>query len=389
MNHPTFAEVRRVNQRLGLSLLSIDGVQAAGFGFMEPSDPELGPAIVVFSEDEPEESVDAVYRDVARALGDVPFRVVAAGAMAVPASREPGDTYATEAETGYSSRVRPVRPGYSIGIDGVATHNNTRYTTQGTAGLIVMDDLGSKYILSNAHILAPANFDAAQLGIVRQPGRSLGDDTIIGSTEMSILIEAFPKLQDFDAAICAVQDQAMLDVRYGAQEPRGILVRGVHAYASLNWQMKKSSLSTGDTGYLKDELPAYVAAIETFQKVDYRILDSGDVNWPGNPGVVVFFNGVVVASRARISAAGDSGSVWLKREDDKATLLTIAGSEGGGMSFCTLVEPVLRRFDVSVPVTPLRPIDGESRLFRDPRISTRFVTDEEVSRISVVRFRSE
>lgn len=220
--------------------------------------------------------------------------------------------------SGERGRVRPLRPGLSIGHPSV---------TAGTLGGFVLVD-GAVHVLSNGHVLADCGrADAGDP--VLQPGVADGGTA---ADRVGVLAGVVPLRPDganqADAALARLDDEvaARVDPTYPAGRLTGTAVaRGEEV-------VEKVGRTTGVTR-------GYVSAIE----VDDVVVDFGDGVGP------VRFDGQVEVSGSGsgpFSRGGDSGSLVYEAGTRRALGLLFAGSESGGdngsgLTYCNPVDDVL------------------------------------------------
>jgi hypothetical protein len=197
---------------------------------------------------------------------------------------------ATKART--RQRVRPVRPGCSVGW---------LAPMAGTIGAVARDRAGELYLLSCNHVLADENalpegapiFQPALLDEGRR------DDEVA-------LLSRYVRLQEHnrvDAALARAHNRYNVD---GSILPHARLLRLPHASASAGQRVHKSGRSTGHTrGAVLD------AAVD--MKVFYR------------SGVLRFCEQILIEG-AGFSQPGDSGALIVAEETQRPVGLLFAGS---------------------------------------------------------------
>ncbi len=196
----------------------------------------------------------------------------------------------------FNTRVRPARPGYSIGHYKI---------TAGTFGCLVRDTCYPcrTHILSNNHVLANSN--AASVGDpVLQPGPYDGGtiprDVIARLTRfIPIHFGSASRYNLVDAALATLRDQR--DVIASIANlgiPRGTVE------ATLGMEVAKSGRTTETT-------TGKVIGIDVTSAVNYGV------------GIAYFRNQIMTTN---MSAGGDSGSLLLSRNGREGTGLLFAGS---------------------------------------------------------------
>jgi hypothetical protein len=223
------------------------------------------------------------------------------------------------AVVGARGRVRPLRPGLSIGHPAV---------TAGTLGGFVVVD-GAVHALSNGHVLADSGRAAAGDPVL-QPGIADGGSEADRVGVLAGVVPLRPEgVNHADAALARLDDDvaAQVDPTY----PAGRLTGTVRARGEE--VVEKVGRTTGVTR-------GYVSAIE----VDDVVVDYGD-----GVGPVRFDDQVEVsgAGDGPFSRGGDSGSLVYERGTRRALGLLFAGSESGGdngagLTYCNPVDDALR-----------------------------------------------
>jgi hypothetical protein len=225
--------------------------------------------------------------------------------------------------TDLQRRVRPLRPGLSIGHPDVTAGTLGGFVRRpGAEGLLV---------LSNDHVLA--NSDAATVGdVALQPGVADGGTAAdrIGA------LAAFHRLGAdrgnlVDAAVAALNDGVEADP---TAYPGGPLAAAVAAVDEVDPDqlVEKVGRTTGHTR-------GRITAVE---------VDGVTVQY--DDGVHTFDDQVEVEGLSgAFSAGGDSGSVIWRSNDRAPLALLFAGSEeggsaGGGVTFANPLETVLSAF---------------------------------------------
>jgi len=219
---------------------------------------------------------------------------------------------------GERGRVRPLRPGLSIGHPAV---------TAGTLGAFVLLE-DAVHALSNAHVLADSG-RAAVGDPALQPGVADGGTD---ADRVGVLVASVPLVGNgvnhADAAVVRLEDDLAGDVdpTYPAGRLSGTLV------AAGEETVEKIGRTTGVT-------QGVVSAIE----VDDVVVDYGS-------GVgALRFDGQIEISGAGdgpFSRGGDSGSLVYEPASRRALGLLFAGSESGGdngagLTYCNPVDDVL------------------------------------------------
>jgi hypothetical protein len=222
-------------------------------------------------------------------------------------------------------RVRPLRPGVSVGHEDV---------TAGTlGGFVRRPGSGELLVLSNSHVLADSG--AASPGDpVLQPGVADGGTAAdrIGRLSGSVPFGAGPG-DLVDAAVAALDPGVAVDP---AGYPGGALLAVVATATDVDPDelVEKVGRTTGHTR-------GRVTAVE---------VDGVGVQY--DDGVHTFDDQVEIEGlTGGFSAGGDSGSViWRSRDRAPLGLLfagsTVGGSAGGGVTFANPLATVLERLGV-------------------------------------------
>lgn len=277
------AKVREVKERHEGTILLLPNVVGVGIGFKEKdgrTTSEL--SVKVYVEQKIAAASLRSEEMVPPAVGDTKTDVVEVGRIV--------------AQT-YDARVRPARPGYSIGHYKI---------TAGTFGCLVRDVCPPcrTYILSNNHVLANSNAAAIGDPIV-QPGvydgGTVPGDVVARLSRFVPLYFGSPDEYNLvDAALALPLDQRLViasTVALGI--PRGTVE------ATLGMPVVKSGRTTQTSA-------GTVTGIDVTVAVGY------------GSGLVAYFRNQIFTTN--MSAGGDSGSLLLSRADRLATGLLFAGS---------------------------------------------------------------
>jgi hypothetical protein len=222
-------------------------------------------------------------------------------------------------------RVRPLRPGLSVGHPDVTAGTLGAFVRRGTTGPLL--------VLSNNHVLA--NSGAGLVGDpALQPGTADGGTAAdrIGTLSAAVELSAEPG-NLVDAAVAALDDGVTVDP---AGYPGGALAAAVTAVEDVDPEelVDKVGRTTGHTR-------GRITAVE---------VDGVGVQY--DDGVHTFDDQVEVEGLSGgFSAGGDSGSViWRSRDRAPLGLLfagsEIGGSSGGGVTFANPLATVLRTLGV-------------------------------------------
>jgi hypothetical protein len=197
----------------------------------------------------------------------------------------------------FKTRIRPVRPGYSIGHYKI---------TAGTFGCLVRETCSPcrTYILSNNHVLANSN--AAHIGDpILQPGPYDGGKY---PADMVARLSRFIPIHFGSPARYNLVDAALarpLQQRYIIASVAGLGMPRGTVEATLGMEVVKSGRTTQIT-------TGKVTGIDVTVSVNYGV------------GVGYFRNQILTTN---MSKGGDSGSLLMSRADHQATGLLFAGSD--------------------------------------------------------------
>ncbi len=221
------------------------------------------------------------------------------------------------------TRLRPARPGCSIGFAG------QNFVMAGTFGAVVTDG-ASRFILSNNHVIANENALALQSPIY-QPGTLDGGkvpgDHIAKLTKF-IRIKKLPANNWVDAAIAKADSGTVLSPVPLPQV--GALASAITIPAAEQMRVHKHGRTTG---YSRG-----------------RVIDvAADVNVTYDFGVARFVDQmIIVGDVSMFSDSGDSGSLIVDRTTRRATGLLFAGS--ASHTIANHIAPVLTSLGVTLVV---------------------------------------
>ena len=197
----------------------------------------------------------------------------------------------------YKNRIRPARPGYSIGHYKI---------TAGTFGCLVRDTCYPCriHILSNNHVLANSN--VANIGDpILQPGRADGGTY---PADMIARLSRFIPIRFNNPALYNLVDAAIAQPADHRNVIASVVALGIPkgtVEAILGMSVVKSGRTTQTTA-------GKVIGVDVTVSVGY-----------GGGRVAHFRNQVLTTN---MSQGGDSGSLLMRRADQKATGLLFAGS---------------------------------------------------------------
>ena len=208
--------------------------------------------------------------------------------------------------------------GYSVGTKNAS----------GTTGLIVIKD-NTLYILSNNHVLNRNN--SIEFSATLQPGgadRGTDPTDRIGRLFQFVELKATGNTQD--SAISVPTNQNDLDPRYGRNK---ITVPGHYKKFAVGVKVIKAGRTTGDTEAVIDSINNKTRAI--------------DYGTYGGLGSIKFDNCVIIKG-ARASKSGDSGSVWLNKDDNYAMAVNFAGPDDGSFSIAYPINWAMETYGTTV-----------------------------------------
>ncbi|WP_036746917.1 hypothetical protein [Paenibacillus sp. UNC451MF] len=348
MNLATFAEAYAMKERMAPSILKHSKVQGIGVGYHDPQRPKKGAAVIIYAD-----ALSAVALGIASTVSisvkgksvNVPIRVVKTGKI--------------RSHANYRGRIRPVPAGYSIGTS----------AGSGTVGLIATNFPGAnqRYIFSNTHVLTnPLNTNVRAETL--QPG---GADNGRPRVDRVGFLSRYALLRRnatnfIDAALSLPVRNSILNPRYATV---GVVPGHVTSYR-VGDRFKKVGRTTG----LRF---GRVDSVNTDVQVDYG----------GNLGVITFRNQSVIIGTSPVSLPGDSGSVWLRRDNNFASAVNYAGTADGLTSIAFPVDWFMRRFRTRVARPSGAGIVRNVNTNGNPAFARR-LTARELASIRVIQVRS-
>ena len=298
-----FAKIQEVRENSEKSILGLANVVGIGIGYKEVrGEASTETCISVYVQKKIAVKDLESCDQVPKALGDVKTDVVEVGLIETQA---------------FTSRVRPVKPGYSIGHYRV---------TAGTFGCLVREICPPcrVFILSNNHVLANSN--AAKIGDpILQPGTHDG-----GSLPGDVIarLSRFQRIRFNDSKNFNLVDAAIARPRGRRNVVASIAGLGIPKgtiEATLGMAVIKSGRTTETT-------------VGKVTGVDATIA----VNF-GSPGVAYFRDQILTTN---MSQGGDSGSLLLSGQTNEATGLLFAGSSS--ITVHNNISNVLMALDVEI-----------------------------------------
>ena len=365
MQVASFSEALAAKQARMTELKADENVIGIGVGLLDPSDESKGAALIMYvRRDLPTAALDAIPKTVATTVEgttvSVPVRVEQSGEFfsnvfvkQVPDAVAAWLLDLRSADPEYTRRVRPVPAGYSIGTP--------RWS--GTAGLIVINYPAANqlYVLSNNHVLN--NDNTTSYTETLQPGGADGGQS---GTDRIGRLDRFVQLQKdsdnyLDAATAIPLDNGLLDPRYGK---RRWVLPGHYVQYRVGWKMVKAGRTTGDVGEDHDVI---VDSVHTDVSVNYGSY--------GGLGVVAFKDQSIIKSSEPVSLGGDSGSVFLRKDDRYACAVNFAGPASGQYGVAFPVNWFMSAFECRVAAPGLRATDEIRATVDDPAAFSSEVPD--------------
>jgi hypothetical protein len=288
--NPRIQAVMDVQNKHTHELLSLPDVVGTGTGLTD--DGQVG--VLVLTQNQ------AVNHRVPKELDGVPTQIRVVGEIKPMAN---------------TGTYRPVPGGVSVG--------NDRECAAGTVGCIVLKS-GTRYVLSNNHVLARVNAGANGERI-DQPGRYDGKPACTQTGQIGALAGkvniSFSSSNTVDCAIATLSVSSDCGMVGGGYKPSSTTVS-----PSVGMAVKKTGRTSGLTH-------GSIAGINVTIQVNY-----------GSPGVATFVNQIYVASN--FIRSGDSGSLMVTETGNNPVGLCFAG--GSGSSFANPIGPVLQKLGVSI-----------------------------------------
>ncbi|MBP1991535.1 hypothetical protein J2Z66_003142 [Paenibacillus eucommiae] len=315
----TFSAAHAMKKKIARKMLKKTGIHGIGVGYHDPKNPKKGGAVIIYSD-----SISATARGIpskysittkgkkkGKAQGKTQEKTVTVPIRIVKTKK-----FRSHAD--YKSRIRPIPAGYSTGTT----------SGSGTIGLIVTNypNPRQRYIFSNNHVLNPSNSIAYTETL--QPGGA--DKGQTGKDRVGRLYR-FAKLSQnqnnlVDAALAIPLSRPLLNPRYATV---GVIPGHVTSYR-IGDRFKKVGRTTG-------QVSGVVDSVHTDIQVDYE-----------NLGSVQFLNQTVIKGTSPVSLAGDSGSVWLRQQDNYAAAVNFAGSSDGRLSISYPIQWFMKKFGTRV-----------------------------------------
>lgn len=220
----------------------------------------------------------------------------------------------------HKGKVRPMKPGYSVGRQGALVGSPSG---AGTIGGFIRSTEGL-FLLSNAHVLTANPFASSDSSNLCQPGPGDGGSDIVARVcfHCPLLIDG-PSIMD--AAIARIEPSVPFSYEYEGVGP----LTGIRA-PQVGETLTLVARTTGLTRAVVQQIEANV---EVANFVDPRARN-------------LAFRGVTVLKNAHqlfTNLAGDSGGMWIG-EDNKAVALNFAGGEDADTGFAIPITRVLAYF---------------------------------------------
>lgn len=299
-----------IKNRHSRQLLALPGVVGVGIGAAHPGDPRSGPALIVYVVDE----AAAAKLQGASLFGaltadaeeqDLPIRLDVSGKFHAGEAVMPPLRAGAPMIAPYDERVRPVQEGYSAGrIDPKGT---------GTGGLVVIDPKTKQlYLAGNCHVLNGNNDNKAYVTV--QPGPDDGGTEAdrIGVLHRYLTIQ--PDGNKMDAGIVMPDKTTTFSLDY----PTVGALPGFYNEYSVGWSMIKVGRTTG-------AVSGTVESVHTDITIDYG-------GWGGLNKVGFLDQTVVSNGSSDIQLGGDSGSIWLRKDDKYVCMFSFANTGTGKKS---------------------------------------------------------
>ncbi|WP_394753846.1 trypsin-like serine protease [Crenothrix sp.] len=318
----TFTEAKLAQAQYMQATATKSEIVSVGIGYLDPYDHSKGAALVVYTKKGlPQEQVAALNEFVTVQIRgnqvQVPIRIEESGDFFANIAA-PKEISALTADPEYNKRLRPLVAGYSVGTTNAS----------GTTGLIVIKN-NALYILSNNHVLNLNNSNGFSATL--QPGAAdSGTDPAdrIGRLYQFVKLKATGNTQD--SAIAEPTSQNSLDPRYGRNK---ITVPGHYLQFGTGVKVIKAGRTTGDTEAVIDSINNQTTT------VNYGSY--------GGLGSIMFDNCVIIKG-ANASKSGDSGSVWLNKDDNYAMAVNFAGPADGSYSIAFPINWAMQTYGLSV-----------------------------------------
>lgn len=357
----SFYKAYKLKQRYARRLLKQKGIHGIGVGYLNPSKPAKGAAVIVYAGKVSAASAHrkkGEKRGKQRLMPSIPGKLKAS----VPVRLIRSSRFKKNASlpSAFRRRIRPVIAGYSVG---------TR-DASGTAGLIVSDNnrTGRRFILSNNHVLV--NENTSRVSLTLQPG---GADGGTVTRDTIGRVDRFVRLRKngnnyLDAALSKPRRNSLLSPSYAVY---GRVPGYVRSY-KVGDRFKKVGRTTG-------AVTGTVESIHTDVQVNYG-------NY-GGLGTITFKNQSVIRGRRPVSLNGDSGSVWLTRRGNLAAAVNFAGSDGGRLSIAYPVDWFMDVFGTRVARPGRQTLVLPARGSKQKYISTRPMSRQAAAKLRPCRCR--
>lgn len=233
------------------------------------------------------------------------------------------------------TRIRPAQPGSSVGFQ----EPNSAFIMAGTFGLVVKDNAGVRYVLSNNHVLAyesgmEADGVTVRVGLpvgspIFQPGLLDGGNPAadqIATLTRWVDLHADRTDNQVDGAIAELTPAAIAieDILFiGA--PQGV------AAATKDTIVHKFGRTTSYRA-------GRVSSVTFDVSIDYEV------------GTVKFEDQIAIRglNGKRFSDSGDSGSAILERGSNKVIGLLFAGATNGSLTFANHIADVFSQLKIKL-----------------------------------------
>lgn len=220
----------------------------------------------------------------------------------------------------HKGRVRPMRPGYSVGNQNAQLGS---VNGAGTIGGFIHSRTGV-YLLSNTHVLTADPFAANDASPICQPGPNDGGADVVADVTHHYQFQLGAQ-NVMDAAIAKLRQNVRYDPEYEGVGP----LTGMRD-PQVGETLTLVARTTGKTSAVVQEVNA----------------DQSVVNWLNPYGNPIDFTGVTVLKRAQglfANLEGDSGGMWIG-EDNKAVALNFGGGEASESALAIPIRRIIAYF---------------------------------------------
>lgn len=220
----------------------------------------------------------------------------------------------------HKGRVRPLKPGYSVGNVSAA---QGAVNGAGTIGGFIRSKHGV-FLLSNAHVLTADPFVDNDRSSICQPGPGDGGAEVIADVAFYCRLQRGAP-NHLDAALAKLRNAVAYSFEYESVGP----LTGIR------------DAQVGETLTLVARTTGVIRAV--VQSVNSSTLVT---DWTMRNGSDVQFSGVTILKRAQAmyaNLAGDSGGMWIG-EDNKGVALNFGGGEDSETALAIPIRKVVSYF---------------------------------------------